>query len=430
MCHHFLRFMKKIPKPAAAGASQLTRPACLHGGMPKLPRASAHGSGQRLVLIDPPISPQPGMTGRFAFSDITYGYLAELERRSDFELHLVSSAPQPAWPLTRTQFHGVPAGPSAFRNVVTQGLLYTRYARLVRRLNPQLVYSPDYYSLAVAASLNRRAVALLTTPGAIAERRATFNPYDRSYTLALEWATRTLRARGAQVLATSPYMAQWWQRSGFSARDTHLVPLPTRLQPLTGKAAARGALGWPEGGLHLLSVAAFRPEMRLDLTLGLVARLAAQAPELAAQLHLVGDGPERAHLEALAAQPALAGRVQFHGGQSERLPTFYAAADLLLVGRRHNATPRAAQEALCAGTPVLANRTASLDGFSDDIDRWVRQLDFETQPPDAVALQALVQQVRADDGRAVAQAARAVFGPEATGQAFLNAVSTLAGRLD
>lgn len=392
------------------------------------PATRRPGPRARIVLIDPPIPAAAGVTGRGAFSDITYGYLAELEQRSDHELHLMASTPQPVMPLARAHFHHVPCSPVWLRNVATQALLYARYGRRARALGPHLLYSPDYYALAIAARFNRGAAALLTTPGCIAERRATYNPYDRSYTWALEWATRSLQARGAGVLATSGYMAQWWQRSGFPARDTFLVPLPTRTTAATGgKAAARAALGWPDAGLHLLMVAACRPEMRLDLGVQLLARLAEADLGRRLHLHVVGDGPERSSLEALTARLHLGGQVQFHGPQSSQLPSYYQAADLLLVPRRHNATPRAAQEALCAGTPLLANLNASLDGFSDPLNPWIWQLDFETQTPDAELVRALCRRTRADDGAAVAQAAQAVFGLEATGRAFVNAVSTVVG---
>lgn len=75
-----------------------------------------------------------------------------------------------------------------------------------------------------------------------------------------------------------------------------------------------------------------------------------------AELHVlvVGDGPERAELEALAARlPELAGRVHFAGYQAE-LADFYAAMDALGISSDSEQQPIALLEAMAAGRAVVS----------------------------------------------------------------------------
>ena len=68
--------------------------------------------------------------------------------------------------------------------------------------------------------------------------------------------------------------------------------------------------------------------------------------------------------------------IVFHGNVNwDHLPVYYSAASALVMPRRFNATPRVALEALCNGTPIIANQTASLEGFPVVADA-IRNLDF------------------------------------------------------
>jgi glycosyltransferase involved in cell wall biosynthesis len=99
------------------------------------------------------------------------------------------------------------------------------------------------------------------------------------------------------------------------------------------------------------TVAALRPEKAL----GRLLRAFAQAapPGSAARLTLVGDGPERAALESLAASLGLANRIAFagHRADAERL---YAGFDVFALSSDTEQMPLSVLEAMAAGLPVAA----------------------------------------------------------------------------
>lgn len=90
----------------------------------------------------------------------------------------------------------------------------------------------------------------------------------------------------------------------------------------------------------------------------------AAAPGLS--LRLAGAGPEEPRLRARAAEPGLAGRVEFLGSISQdELPGFYRSLDVLAVPSLP--TPgwleqfgRVAVEAMACGTPVVASESGAL----------------------------------------------------------------------
>ena len=94
--------------------------------------------------------------------------------------------------------------------------------------------------------------------------------------------------------------------------------------------------------------------------------VAVEAIGLLTDAHLVvaGDGPERADLEALA-QRVAPGRVTFVGTVADTT-SLYAAADLLLLTSRTEATPGVLIEAGMAGLPVVAARVGAVPEIVDD----------------------------------------------------------------
>jgi glycosyltransferase involved in cell wall biosynthesis len=71
------------------------------------------------------------------------------------------------------------------------------------------------------------------------------------------------------------------------------------------------------------------------------------------RLDIVGDGPERGALEALADRLGATDRVRFHGRLDDP-SSVIAHADVLIQPSREEGMPNAVLEALAVGTPVLA----------------------------------------------------------------------------
>ncbi len=73
-------------------------------------------------------------------------------------------------------------------------------------------------------------------------------------------------------------------------------------------------------------------------------------------LMIVGEGPERERLEALAARLGLSARVTFADAQPHAaLPGFYSAADLLVLASSREGWANVLLEAMACGTPVVAS---------------------------------------------------------------------------
>ena len=71
-----------------------------------------------------------------------------------------------------------------------------------------------------------------------------------------------------------------------------------------------------------------------------------------ARLLLIGDGPERAALEARAAALGVAGRLHVTGATTEVMPCL-AAADVVAAPSRNEGMGRALVEAMALGIPVV-----------------------------------------------------------------------------
>ena len=76
-------------------------------------------------------------------------------------------------------------------------------------------------------------------------------------------------------------------------------------------------------------------------------------------LLLVGDGPERAACEALAAQLGVQGQVRFLGQRTD-IPELLSASDLVVMPSQSEGLGLAAIEALAAGKPVVAYGVSGL----------------------------------------------------------------------
>jgi glycosyltransferase involved in cell wall biosynthesis len=89
----------------------------------------------------------------------------------------------------------------------------------------------------------------------------------------------------------------------------------------------------------------------------LVEELATFRPEFEWRLDLIGDGEQRAEIEAKIVEAGLADKIFLHGLMENPCPAM-AAADYLLLPSRFEGLPNVAIEALACGTPVIATRDA------------------------------------------------------------------------
>ena len=123
-------------------------------------------------------------------------------------------------------------------------------------------------------------------------------------------------------------------------------------------AAASGHRGrhWPGEGPVIGAVASLRAEKNLARLLDAFARVVQDRPS---RLVVVGDGAERAALEAQARGLGVAGCVHFAGHIADPAP-LYPSFDLFALSSNTEQMPLSLVEAMAAGLPVAATRVGDV----------------------------------------------------------------------
>jgi glycosyltransferase involved in cell wall biosynthesis len=99
---------------------------------------------------------------------------------------------------------------------------------------------------------------------------------------------------------------------------------------------------------------------RLDVQKGLDVLLRAAVRVSEARFVIAGEGPERAILEAQAADLALGDRVLFLGYRTD-IPELLAASDVFVLPSRFEGSSLAVLEAMAAGKPVISSAIGGTD---------------------------------------------------------------------
>ncbi len=119
------------------------------------------------------------------------------------------------------------------------------------------------------------------------------------------------------------------------------------------------------GGPRLITVGRLDGIKQQQLMLEALARLRDRFP--GARLVIVGDGPERPHLERRVRELRLASMVCFLGFRND-VARLLAEADVFLLSSRYEGISIALLEALRAGVPVIATRVGGVPETVDDGD--------------------------------------------------------------
>ena len=226
-------------------------------------------------------------------------------------------------------------------------LLGTRAAR-----RADVVYATATYAAAAASSVLARKplVAKLVSDPAYerAQRYGVFAGTLEEFQTAGSRQVRALKAlrtrslRGARtIVVPSAYLAGIAAGWGLRGERIHVVTNPAPPpRKLDIERLAPGTF-------------VFVGRLTRQKALGTAIDAIAAVPE--ARLVLVGDGPERARLEQLAAGSAAAARIEFRGSRSrdDALRTVAGAEAALLSSDWEN-LPHFAVEALSVGVPVIA----------------------------------------------------------------------------
>ncbi|MFC1435041.1 glycosyltransferase [Streptacidiphilus sp. N1-3] len=245
------------------------------------------------------------------------------------------------WAAVRSPGAGLPAEVAALRRLVARNRpqlvhLHSAKAGLAGRLALRgalpTVFQPHAWSFAA-----------VTGPMALLSRC-----WER---LATRWADRLLCVSEAERAEgeAAGLRGRWaLAPNGVDLDRFDPARLPSREQ-------ARELLGLDSAGPLAVCVGRLCRQKGQDVLLRAWAALPGRVP--GARLALVGDGPDRAALEALAATLPDPGSVLF-AGPVEDPRDWYAAADLLVLPSRWEGMALVPLEAMACGRPVLLTEVA------------------------------------------------------------------------
>ncbi len=229
-------------------------------------------------------------------------------------------------------------------------------------------------------------------------------------------AFRHVMQQSSAVTAVSRWLAAEAQ-SIVSIRPPIVAPMPVATELF--EPGSRGART-----RRLLFVGRLTPQKGVDLLISALALLPVDMG-----LDIVGDGPDRAALEARADDLGMSARVTFHGAVKQfALASFYKRASALIVPSSEEGLGLVAVEAQLCETPVIAFESG---GLPDVVQH--NRTGFLVRERSAQALAGAVREVldRADSGAALGEAGRlhalATFAPESVARRYADVYRSVVG---
>jgi glycosyltransferase involved in cell wall biosynthesis len=281
-------------------------------------------------------------------------------------------------------------------------------AKLIRRERPDILHTHTAKAGAVgrvAALLSgsaRPAIIVHTFHGHVL--RGYFNPVTA---FAFRLLERWLATFTTALIAVSPEVRDDLVRLGVApARKFAIVRLGIQLDERIGadagaRAETRRILGVSKDAFVVGWVGRMTGVKRTDDVLRALKGLVDRGID--AYLCLVGDGPDREHLERYAHELGIVRRCLFLGYQDE-VGRFYQAIDALILPSTNEGTPVSVIEALAAERPAVATRVGGIpDVIRAGVDGFLVEVGDAEALADQLAVLARDPALRAEmgaDGRA------------------------------
>jgi glycosyltransferase involved in cell wall biosynthesis len=275
--------------------------------------------------------------------------------------------------------------------VYVTGRAYARERRVMRqlldRVKPFVVHShgfrTDLADLPVARRLRIPTVSTLHG----------FTHGDWKVRLYERLQLRGLRHVSA-VIAVSRGVEQRALAHRIPRDRLHRIPNAYAPSPMLDRAAARTALGLSDTSRHFAWIGRLGFEKGADVAVDAMARLT----DIPVSLSILGDGPERAALEARTIAQGL--NVRFHGrvdNAARLLPAF----DGCVLSSRLEGTPMVLLEAMAAQVPIVATTVGGVpDMLTPDEAALV-------EPESPIALSSAIRELYDSPRTAAERAARA-----------------------
>ena len=179
------------------------------------------------------------------------------------------------------------------------------------------------------------------------------------------------------LISVSAALGEGLVALGAPAAKVHVLRngIDTRMFRPADRTAARAALG--VSGRVLISVGHLIERKGHDRTIAALAQL----PDTT--LLIVGGGPQRAMLQALAQRFGVAARVRLLGTVPHaQLPAFYSAADAMVLSSNREGWANVLLESMACGTPVVAS---NIPGNPEVVQSPEAGLVVEANTPDGIA---------------------------------------------
>jgi glycosyltransferase involved in cell wall biosynthesis len=281
--------------------------------------------------------------------------MIELVRRLDpsrFRVHVACFEKSGAWlPRVEARAASIAEFPiRGFARAATAARM-VEFARWCRRERIAVVQTCDLY----ANIFGLPAAAAAGVPVRIASRRELNPDKSRGQILLQRQAYRF----ATKVVANSRAAQAILQQEGLATSSIVVIPNgidPSALVERRPDVADRAPR-------TIITVANLRAEKSHETLIAAAARLVRIHPHL--QFQIVGGGPRRQALEALAAAHAIRDHVAFLGYR-EDVGALLAAADIFVLPSRSEAFPNGAIEAMAAGLPVVASAVGGLLDLIED----------------------------------------------------------------
>lgn len=165
--------------------------------------------------------------------------------------------------------------------------------------------------------------------------------------------TRFAILAGDGITTPSRWLAEQAHRVLGLPRETIIEVIPNFVNTHRFRPARSQNVAVAKVVVH---VSNFRPLKRVEDVVRIFARVRG---EMSAQLHLVGDGPERTRVEALVDSLGLAGDVKFFG-ESVDVAEVLQASDVFVLPSETESFGLGALEAMACGVPVVASNVGGL----------------------------------------------------------------------
>jgi glycosyltransferase involved in cell wall biosynthesis len=281
-----------------------------------------------------------------------------------------------------------------------------------REFQPDLVHAHWWFPNGLAATWVARMghIPLVTTLHGTDVRMARNIPISRP-------AFRHVMQHSAAVTTVSRWLSAEAQAI-ISMKPPIVAPMPVATELFA-------AAPYSVRGRRLLFVGRLMPQKGLHLLIDALATL-----PMDVGLDVVGDGPDRAALEASARSSGVSDRVHFHGALRQfDLPAVYQRALALVVPSAEEGLGLVAVEAQLCETPVIAFDSG---GLPDVIQHERTGIMVKERTADALASAVMALLERDDLGATLGAAGRlhalATFAPESVARRYADIYRSIIGR--